>query len=108
MENEQLHTLEVSVPDIPSEELFDTWQDLLVLRIRADAYITEMRARFEKADGLADRERLWARLEVLWPSYQVLSAWTDVVHAAYVFATEGYESLFMDTAFIDGSEFFTF
>ena len=36
MENEQLHTLEVSVPDIPSEELFDTWQDLLVLRIRAD------------------------------------------------------------------------
>jgi hypothetical protein len=108
MENEQLHTLEVSVTDIPSAELFDTWQDLLALRMRADAYITEMRARFDEATSLTERDRLWARLEVLWPSYQVLSAWTDVVHAAYVFATEGYESLFMDTAFIDGSEFFTF
>jgi hypothetical protein len=107
MENEQLHTLEVSVTDIPSAELFDTWQDLLALRMRADAYITEMRARFDEATSLTERDRFWARLEVLWPSYQVLSAWTDVVHAAYVFATEGYESLFMDTAFIDGSEFFT-
>ena len=52
--------------------------------------------RFDKADGLTERERLWAQLEVLWPSYQVLSAWTEVMHAAYVFATEGHESLFMD------------
>ena len=34
----------------------------------------------------------------------MLSAWTDVMHAAYVFATEGYESLFMD----DDIEVFTF
>ena len=99
-----MYTLGLSVSDIPSEDLFDTWQGLLALRMRADAYITEMRARFEKATNVADRERLWARLEVLWPSYQVLSAWTDVVHAAYVFATEGYESLFMD----DDIEVFTF
>jgi len=102
MDNEQLHRLELSVPDIPSEELFETWQVLLALRMRADAYITEVRARFEKATSQIERERLWTRLEVLWPSYQVLSAWTDVTHAAYVFATEGYESLFMDD-----TEFFT-
>ena len=108
METDRVHTLGLSVTDIPSEELFDTWQCLLALRMRADAHLAELRARFDKATTVADRERLWARLEVLWPSYQVLSAWTDVVHAAYVFATEGYESLFMDTAFIDGSEFFTF
>ena len=108
MQNDQLHRLEVSVPDIPSEELFDTWQVLVRLRVRADAYITEVRARFDKATNLVERERLWARLEVLWPSYQVLSAWTDVVHAAYVFATEGYESLFMDDQITTSSEFFTF
>ena len=108
MQNDQLHRLEVSVPDIPSEELFDTWQVLVRLRVRADAYITEVRARFDKATNLVERERLWARLEVLWPSYQVLSAWTDVVHAAYVFATEGYESLFMEDQFTTSSEFFTF
>jgi len=108
MDNEQLHRLELSIPDIPSEELFDTWQVLLALRMRADAYITDVRARFEKATSLVERERLWTRLEVLWPSYQVLSAWTDVTHAAYVFATEGYESLFMDDQFTTSQEFFTF
>jgi hypothetical protein len=108
VENLQLGTLGLSVTDIPSEELFDTWQDLLALRMRADAYITAMRARFDKATDLVERERLWARLEVLWPSYQVLSAWTDVVHAAYVFATEGHESLFMDDRFTTSSEFFPF
>ena len=45
---------------------------------------------------------------MLWPSYQVLSAWTDVVHAAYVFATEGYESLFMDDEFTTSDESFPF
>jgi hypothetical protein len=84
MQNDQLHRLEVSVPDIPSEELFDTWQVLVRLRVRADAYISQVRTRFDQATNLAERERLWARLEVLWPSYQVLSAWTDVVHAARV------------------------
>ena len=108
MGNDRVHTLGLSVTDIPSEELFDTWQDLLALRMRADAHLTEMRARFDKATDVADRERLWARLEVLWPSYQVLSAWTDVVHAAYVFATEGYESLFMDDEFTTSEESFPF
>ena len=108
MQNDQLHRLEVSVTDIPSEELFDTWQELLRLRVRADAYLAEVRARFDKATNLVERERLWARLEVLWPSYQVLSAWTDVVHAAYVFATEGYESLFMDDQFTTSEEYFPF
>ena len=108
MENDRVHTLGLSVSDIPSEELFDTWQALLALRMRADAYITDVRARFEMATSLVERERLWTRLEVLWPSYQVLSAWTDVTHAAYVFATEGYESLFMDDQFTTSEEFFTF
>ena len=85
-----------------------TWQALLALRMRADAYITDVRARFEKATSQIERERLWTRLEMLWPSYQVLSAWTDVTHAAYVFATEGYESLFMDDQFTTSEEFFTF
>jgi hypothetical protein len=108
MQNDQLHRLEVSVTDIPSEELFDTWQQLLRLRVRADAYISQVRARFDQATNPVERERLWARLEVLWPSYQVLSAWTDVVHAAYVFATEGYESLFMDDQFTTSEEYFPF
>ena len=108
METDRVHTLGLSVTDISSEELFDTWQDLLALRMRADAHLTELRARFDKATTVADRERLWARLEVLWPSYQVLSAWTDVVHAAYVFAAEGYESLFMDDRFTTGEESFPF
>ena len=49
-----MYTLGLSVSDIPSEELFDTWQGLLALRMRADAYITEMRARFDKATNVAE------------------------------------------------------
>jgi hypothetical protein len=49
-----------------------------------------------KATDLVERERLWQRLELLWPNYQVLSAWTDLMHVAYVFTTEGHESLLMD------------
>ena len=60
-----MYTLGLSVSDIPSEELFDTWQGLLALRMRADAHLTEMRGRFDQATNPADRERLWARLEVL-------------------------------------------
>jgi hypothetical protein len=96
MEADRVHTLGLSVADVSSEELFDTWQGLLALRTDADDFLADMRSRFDKADGLTERERLWAQLEVLWPSYQVLSAWTEVMHAAYVFATEGHESLFMD------------
>ena len=100
-----MYTLGLSVSDIPSEELFDTWQGLLALRMRADADLTEMRARFEKATNVADRERLWARLEVLWPSYQPGAVRVDRRGARRdVFATEGYESLFMD----DDIEVFTF
>ena len=108
METDRVHTLGLSVTDIPSEELFDTWQCLLALRMRADAYLAELRGRVDRAPNLIERQRLWSRVEVLWPSYQVLSAWTDVVHAAYVFATEGYESLFMDDRFTTGEESFPF
>jgi hypothetical protein len=96
MKNDRVHTVGLSVTDASSEELFDTWQGLLELRMRADDFLAEMRGRFERAKGLVERDRLWADLEMLWPSYQVLSAWTDVMHAAYVFTTEGQESLFMD------------
>jgi hypothetical protein len=107
VENDRVHTLGLSVTDVSSEELFDTWQGLLALRMRADDYLAEMRGRFERAEGLVERDRLWARLDVLWPNYQVLSAWTEVMHAAYVFATEGHESLFMDGGFFTTAEFFT-
>jgi hypothetical protein len=101
-------TLGLSIGDIPSEELFDLWQDLLALRVRADAHLAELGVRLDKAEGFAEWKPLFARLEMLWPSYQVLSAWTDVVHAAYVFATEGYESLFMDDEFTTSEEYFPF
>ena len=91
-----MYTLGLSVSDIPSEELFDTWQGLLALQAHADDYLAELRGRFDKATDLVERERLWQRLELLWPNYQVLSAWTDLMHVAYVFTTEGHESLFMD------------
>jgi hypothetical protein len=93
--------------DVSSEELFDTWQALLALRAQADDYLAEMRGLFDKATNLVERERLWQRLELLWPNYQVLSAWADLTHAAYVFATEGYESLFLDDPSFTTSGFFT-
>jgi hypothetical protein len=96
VETDRVHTLGLSIADVSSEELFDTWQALLALRAHADDYLADMRGRFDQADNLTDRERLWEHLEVLWPNYQVLSAWVDLMHVAYVFATEGHESLFLD------------
>ena len=50
----------LSMADVSSEELFDTWQSLLALQAHADDYLAEMRGRFDKATDLVERERLWA------------------------------------------------
>ena len=42
METDRVHTLGLSMADVSSEELFDTWQALLALRADADDYLAEI------------------------------------------------------------------
>jgi hypothetical protein len=48
VETDRVHTLGLSIADVSSEELFDTWQALLALRAHADDYLADMRGRFDR------------------------------------------------------------
>jgi hypothetical protein len=39
---------------------------------------------------------LWSEYEGMWREYRVLSAWTELVFAAWTFRTEGADSVFLD------------
>ena len=43
----------------------------------------------------AEADRLWSEYSALQSEFRVLSAWTDLVHTAWVFATDGRECRFV-------------
>jgi hypothetical protein len=78
-----------------ADALFESWQRLCALRIAADEYVEHVRSHYETETNSTDRDLWWQLLEAVWPHYQVLSAWTEVAYAAYIFKANGQVSGFM-------------
>ncbi len=78
------------------DELFAEWQRLSLLRTEANRHVNACRQQWETTTDLAEKSRLWDELDRMWPHFEVLSAWVELFYSAWVFATRGAESMFMD------------
>lgn len=85
----------MSAENFSDDELFELWQMLLAIRSRAEARINDVSEGFDTAATPDARKRCWEEMTTLWSHYLVLSAWTDVIHAAWIFSTEGHDSMFL-------------
>lgn len=83
------------IDDYTADELFAQWNTLRELKAAADASIRQVEREWQTTTEPDAGARLWDRYGALWRDYQVLSAWTQLFWAAYVFTTSGFESEFL-------------
>ena len=83
---------------LTATELHDRWLRLFRRRNEAREVATAMWQGWSDATAgkkSVEADRLWREYSALQSDYRVLAAWTDVVHAAWVFASEGRDSRFL-------------
>jgi hypothetical protein len=92
-----IEVLHLSVDDgVSSTELHDTWLQLFRRRNEAAKTAAGMWQQWKDApDGSAQADRLWVQYSAFQSEYRVLAAWTDLVHTAWVFATDGRKCRFL-------------
>lgn len=85
---------------ITSTQLHDEWLRLFHASNEAAKVASQMWQEWKNAtanDRIESPEtrRLWAQYSALQSDYRVLTAWRDLLHTAWVFATDGRECRFM-------------
>ena len=71
------------------EELWAYWRDLNDVRETAGDLMNAMGKQWEAAQDSELKERLWAEFRSACREYNVIAAWQQVIHATYVFMTDG-------------------
>jgi hypothetical protein len=80
------------VEGVTAEQLHDKWLRLFHLRNKAAKSAARLWQRWRSTtEGSAESDRLWSEYSAFQSDYRVLAAWTDLVHSAWVFATDGRE-----------------
>jgi hypothetical protein len=83
-----------------ADELWDRWMVLKEARTQLGRISTTKSDQWQKAvESGASPEivsALWSDYQGMWREFQVLSAWTELIYAAWVFRTEGADSVFLD------------
>jgi hypothetical protein len=91
---------------VTSTQLHDRWLELFRRRgeiAKESAELFRQWKAVEDTFELAEADRLWRQYMVLERDYRVLSAWTDLLHTAWVFTTDGREcSVMGDLLLTDG------
>jgi hypothetical protein len=87
-------------PGITSTQLHDEWLRLFHASNEAAKAAGQMWQEWKTATANDRQEspetrRLWAQYSALQSDYRVLTAWRDLLHTAWVFATDGRECRFM-------------
>jgi hypothetical protein len=71
------------------EELWAYWEDLNEVRRAAADLMKAMGSRWEAVPDSLLKDRLWTEFRSACREYNVIAAWQQVIHATYVFMTEG-------------------
>ena len=77
---------------VSSIQLHDLWLQLFRRRSEMVKVSGALWRQWKTAEatGASDRaDRLWEQYSAFQSDYRVLSAWTDLVHTAWVFSTDG-------------------
>ncbi len=92
-----IDALHLSVDDgVSPSALHDTWLQLFHRRNEAKRTAAGMWQQWKDApEGSAEADRLWAQYSAFQSEYRVLTAWTDLFHTAWVFATDGRQCRFL-------------
>jgi hypothetical protein len=89
-------TVDLRIADgVSSIELHDLWLQLFRRRsemVKVSGALWKQWKAAEAAGGSARADRLWKQYCAFQSDYRVLSAWTDLLHTAWVFSTEGRKS----------------
>jgi hypothetical protein len=83
---------------VKSTQLHDMWLELVRWRRKVATRSGELFRQWKAIEDtfeLAEADRLWRQYMVLQRDYRVLSAWTDLLHTAWVFSTDGRECSLM-------------
>ena len=88
--------VDVRVADaVSSIQLHDLWLQLFRRRsemVKVSGALWRQWKAAEAMDASARADRLWKQYAAFQSDYRVLSAWTDLLHTAWVFSTEGRKS----------------
>jgi hypothetical protein len=79
---------------VKATQLHDKWLELFRRRgeiAKESAELFRQWKAIEDTFELAEADRLWRQYMVVQRDYRVLSAWTDLLHSAWVFTTDGRE-----------------
>ena len=77
---------------VSSIQLHDLWLQLFRRRsemVKVSSALWRQWKAAEASGGSARADRLWKQYAAFQSDYRVLSAWTDLLHTAWVFSTEG-------------------
>jgi hypothetical protein len=91
----EIPALQLSATGMSPDELFTEWMAYQNLCGEVGEIIESMWAGWQKETNPALRDRLNAELDDVRPHYEVLRAWTELFHSAWVFSTYGCESRFV-------------
>ena len=72
-----------------ADELWQAWENLCEQVTTIDHEVDLAAQRYRDSLDSGTKDRVWSDYEALTRQYRVHSAWRDVFHAAYVFATDG-------------------
>jgi len=89
-------TVDLRIADgVSSIALHDLWLQLFRRRsemVKVSGALWKQWKAAEATGGSAQADRLWKQYCAFQSDYRVLSAWTDLLHTAWVFSTEGRKS----------------
>ncbi|MDQ3885659.1 MAG: hypothetical protein M3308_01250 [Actinomycetota bacterium] len=88
--------LSVVTAGMSADELFEEWKRLRALCTSTYAVLDAKVQQWRAATGRA-KEQFWAEYAALSADHDVLSAWTEAYHCAWVFARHGRESRFFNS-----------
>ena len=86
-------TVDLRIADgVSSPQLHDMWLQLFRRRSEMEKISGALWRQWKAAEATgasARADRLWRQYSAFQSEYRVLSAWTDLLHTAWVFSTEG-------------------
>lgn len=72
-----------------AEELYQQWRRLSALRRTVGQNSDAIGKHWQTVTDPVERAKVWQNYEQACREYDVVSAWTELVHSFYVFATQG-------------------
>jgi hypothetical protein len=86
-------TVDLRIADgVSSIQLHDMWLQLFRRRgemVKISGALWRQWKTADAAGACARADRLWKQYSAFQSDYRVLSAWTDLLHTAWVFSTDG-------------------